>query len=62
MVAENEADRSAYDPTEPDPPAQAPPVRSTAPQSDYTGNQVAVGFAVAVIGLLVGVGLPLALA
>jgi len=51
-----------YDPDQPAPPARAPPLRSTAPQSPFTTGQVAVGFAVLFVGLVVVFGLPLALA
>jgi hypothetical protein len=36
--------------------------RQTAPQGPYTGRDVAVGFVVAVVGLLVTFGIPLLLA
>ncbi|WP_255149917.1 DUF7550 family protein [Halorarius halobius] len=35
--------------------------RTTAPQSDYTGRDVAVGFVVALVGMAVVFGVPLAL-
>lgn len=35
--------------------------RTTAPQSDYTTRDVAVGFVVAAVGLVVTMGVPLAL-
>jgi hypothetical protein len=35
--------------------------RSTAPQSAYTGRDVAVGWVVALVGLLVTFGIPIAL-
>ena len=34
--------------------------RSTAPQSDYSGREVAIGAAVALVGLAVTFGVPLA--
>jgi len=41
--------------------AEEPPSeRSTAPQSEYTGRDVAVGTVVAIVGLLVVFGVPLA--
>lgn len=52
---------ATYDPGSPGPPPRAPPVRSTAPQSEYTTAQVAFGFVVLAVGLAVVVGLPLAL-
>lgn len=36
--------------------------RTTAPQSPYTGQQVGIGLAIAVVGLLVTFGVPFALA
>lgn len=36
--------------------------RQTAPQGPYTGRDVAVGFAIAAVGLLVVFGIPLLLA
>jgi hypothetical protein len=41
-------------------PHEATAVRSTAPQSDYTGREVAVGAVVASVGLAVTFGVPLA--
>ncbi|WP_185977124.1 DUF7550 family protein [Haloglomus irregulare] len=35
--------------------------RTTAPQSEYTPQQVGIGFAVALVGLFVVFGVPLAL-
>jgi len=52
----------AYDPAEPTAPETEPPRRSTAPQSEYTNGQVAIGFAVMLVGLVLVVGLTLALA
>ncbi|MFB6150254.1 MAG: hypothetical protein ABEJ40_00465 [Haloarculaceae archaeon] len=54
-------DRPEYDPTNKDLPAREPPLRSTAPQSDYAGRDVAVGFLVLLVGAAVTFGLPLAL-
>jgi len=51
-----------YDPGAPTPPARAPPRRSTAPQSEFTGRQVATGLVVLVAGLALSFGLPLLLA
>ena len=55
-------DRPAYDPAEPTPPEREPPLRSTAPQSEYTSTQVALGFVVLLVGLVVTFGLPFLLA
>ncbi|WP_436903277.1 DUF7550 family protein [Halovenus halobia] len=55
-------DSEAYDPADPQAPETEPPRRSTAPQSEYTNGQVAIGFAVLFVGLVVVVGLTLALA
>ena len=43
-----------------DHPHESTAVRSTAPQSDYTGREVAVGAVVALVGLAVTFGVPLA--
>ena len=50
-----------YDPSSPTPPERRPPLRSTAPQSEYTMGQVAFGFVVLLLGLAVVFGIPLAL-
>lgn len=49
---------AAYDPSSPTPPAREPPLRSTAPQSDYTSGQVAFGFVILLVGLALVFGLP----
>lgn len=54
-------DRPDYDPENVDLPSRAPPLRSTAPQSDYTTSQVLQGAAVALVGILVVFGLPILL-
>lgn len=54
-------DRPEYDPSNKELPSGAPPLRSTAPQSDYTMRDVGVGFVVALVGVAVVFGLPLAL-
>jgi hypothetical protein len=54
--------RPEYDPASPSPPDREPPLRSTAPQSPYTGGQVAVGAVIMLVGLAVVFGLPLAMA
>lgn len=54
-------DRPDYDPENVSLPERAPPLRSTAPQSDFTIGQVAVGFAVLLFGLVLLFGVPLAL-
>ncbi|MFB6207584.1 MAG: hypothetical protein ABEJ05_13770 [Haloglomus sp.] len=38
-----------------------PEGRTTAPQSDYTAREVGIGFAVALAGIFVVFGIPLAL-
>ena len=58
----HDEERPAYDPASPAPPDREPPLRSTAPQSEYTMGQVGFGFVVLLIGLLITFGLPLALA
>lgn len=62
MTADHDTDRPDYDPSDPTPPAEEPPLRSTAPQSEFTGRQALVGTAVLVVGLLVTFALPLVLA
>jgi len=54
-------DRPEYDPSNKDLPERAPPLRSTAPQSDYTMRDVGVGFAVLAVGLVLTFGLSLVL-
>lgn len=54
-------DRPEYDPTTKDIPSGEPPLRSTAPQSDYTGRDVGVGIAVLAVGLALTFGLSLGL-
>ena len=61
MTADHD-DRPAYAPAEPTPPEREPPLRSTAPQSEYTSTQVALGFVVLLVGLVVTFGLPFLLA
>jgi len=41
-------------------PHESTEARSTAPQSDYTGREVAVGAVVALVGVAVTFGVPLA--
>lgn len=55
------AGRPAYDPENVSLPERAPPLRSTAPQSEFTMRQVALGFVVTLLGVAVVFGLPLAL-
>lgn len=54
-------DRPEYDPESPDLPEQEPPLRSTAPQSDYTMSQVGFGIVVLLIGVALTFGIPLLL-
>jgi hypothetical protein len=54
-------DRPEYDPSNKELPERAPPLRSTAPQSDYTMRDVGVGFAVLAVGLVVTFGVTFAL-
>jgi hypothetical protein len=53
----HEGARPEYDPESPTPPEREPPLRSTAPQSDYTTGQVGFGFAVLLVGLVLTFGL-----
>jgi uncharacterized protein HemX len=48
-----------YDPESPTPPERAPPHRSTAPQGEYTSQQVGIGLLVLALGLAVAVTVPL---
>ena len=57
----HDEDRPDYDPERVELPAKAPPLRSTAPQSDFTMGQVSQGAAVAFVGLLLTFGVALAL-
>lgn len=50
-----------YDPNHVVLPSRQPPLRSTAPQSDYTFGQVTTGFVVLAVGLAITFGLPLVL-
>lgn len=52
-------DRPEYDPQNPTLPEKEPPLRRTAPQSDYTMSQVGFGFVVLAVGLAITFGLPL---
>lgn len=54
-------DRPDYDPAHKELPANEPPLRSTAPQSDYVFRDVLVGAGVLVVGLALTFGLSLAL-
>jgi hypothetical protein len=58
----DETDSAAYDPAEPTPPEREPPRRSTAPQSNSTNGQIAIGLAVLFGGLAIVFGLGIALA
>lgn len=58
-MAGDEDDQHHYDPSRPTPPEREPPSRQTAPQSEYTPRQVAFGFVLLLVGLVVTVGLPL---
>jgi hypothetical protein len=62
MSDDHDEDRPEYDPESPSPPSGEPPLRSTAPQSDYTNGQVALGFVVLLVGVAVTFGVPLLLA
>lgn len=60
-MAEDHDDRPEYDPTDPTPPEDEPPLRQTAPQSDFTRGQVLVGFVVLAVGLAITILLPSAM-
>lgn len=57
----HDEDRPDYDPEHVDLPEQAPPLRSTAPQSEFTMGQVTRGAGIAAVGLALTFGLALAL-
>ena len=59
--AHGHEDRPDYDPANKELPAGEPPLRSTAPQSEYTSRDVGVGVAVMLVGVVVAFALPLAL-
>jgi hypothetical protein len=61
MSDDHDEDRPAYDPANPTPPEREPPLRSTAPQSDYTLSQVGFGIVVFLVGVAITFGLPLLL-
>ncbi|MDG5776367.1 hypothetical protein VB773_07920 [Haloarculaceae archaeon H-GB2-1] len=61
-MGDHAEDRPDYDPEHIDVPTDAPPLRSTAPQSDFTLGQVGVGLLVTIVGLVVTMGLPFVLA
>ncbi|MFC6975972.1 hypothetical protein ACFQL1_16790 [Halomicroarcula sp. GCM10025709] len=52
----HEEERPEFDPQHVDLPSKEPPLRSTAPQSDFTMSQVSTGAAVALVGLLLTFG------
>jgi hypothetical protein len=62
-MSEDAAEKpDVYNPSNPTPPAETPPLRSTAPQSEYTMTQVAIGFLILLLGVAVTFGLPIVLA
>lgn len=61
MADDHHDDRPNYDPTNVELPERAPPLRSTAPQSEFTMGQVFRGGAVALVGLLLTFGIAFAL-
>ncbi|ELZ23195.1 hypothetical protein C475_16139 [Halosimplex carlsbadense 2-9-1] len=60
-AAHGHEDRPDYDPANKDLPSGEPPLRSTAPQSEYTGRDVGVGIAVMLVGVALTLALPIAL-
>lgn len=59
MAAENHDEHADRDDREGDAEG-SPTMRTTAPQSEYTATQVATGSVIALVGLLVTFGVPLA--
>ena len=58
---DHDEDRPDYDPEHVELPEREPPLRETAPQSEFTMGQVTRGGAVATVGLLLVFGLALVL-
>jgi len=58
----HDENRPEYDPDNVALPEREPPLRETAPQSDFTTGQVARGAIIAAVGLFLTFGLALALA
>jgi hypothetical protein len=59
MADDHGAERPDYDPESPAAPERGPPLRQTAPQSEFTTRQVGIGFAVLFVGLAVTFCIPL---
>ncbi|GGN96298.1 MULTISPECIES: DUF7550 family protein [Haloarcula] len=57
----HEDDRPAFDPANVELPSKEPPLRETAPQSDFTMSQVSTGAVVALVGLALTFGIAFAL-
>ncbi|MBX0324629.1 hypothetical protein EGH21_16495 [Halomicroarcula sp. F13] len=54
-------DRPEFDPENVDLPSKEPPLRETAPQSEFTTSQVSTGAVVALVGLALTFGIAFAL-
>lgn len=59
--AHGHEDRPEYDPANKDLPSGEPPLRGTAPQSEYVMRDVGAGFVVLLVGLALTFGLAIAL-
>ncbi|MFC7139139.1 hypothetical protein ACFQMA_04710 [Halosimplex aquaticum] len=59
--AAHDDDRPEYDPANKDLPSGEPPLRETAPQSEYTSRDVGVGIAVMLVGVAIAFALPILL-
>lgn len=57
----HDEERPEFDPENVDLPEREPPLRETAPQSDFTMAQVGKGAGVALVGLLLTFGVAVAL-
>ncbi|WP_254271641.1 DUF7550 family protein [Haloarcula marina] len=57
----HEDDRPDYDPANVELPSKEPPLRETAPQSDFTMGQVTQGAVIALVGLALTFGIAFAL-
>jgi hypothetical protein len=58
----HDEERPDYDPESPAPPDKEPPLRSTAPQGEYTMGQVGFGAVITLVGILITLVVPIALA
>lgn len=62
MSDDHDEDRPAYNPNDPTAPARDPPLRSTAPQSDYNSAQIVTGLVIFAVGLALTFAVPFVIA